>query len=243
MHMNRWLGFGVTAGALLVGGVVLAGTPFGGDDTGTIPPDSPKGPVTKCENTVGKAVATLVKSIGKCHASHASGKLADDTAEDACEQKGLTKFGKTKTAGCDACTNLTTLGSAVEMLLDSNNSKVYCTATGTPFGGDDTGNIPSDAPKGTITKCENGVNKAVATLVGAIDKCHASRASGKLADDTAEDACEQKGLTKFGKTKITGCDSCTNLGSLGSFVETTVDGANALVYCGSPSGAFLDVLG
>jgi mRNA-degrading endonuclease toxin of MazEF toxin-antitoxin module len=241
--MNRWLGFGVAVGALVMGGVVLAGTPFGGDDTGTIPSDSPKGPVTKCENTVGKAVATLVKSIGKCTASRASGKLTDDTMEDACEQKALTKFGTTKTAGCGTCTNLTAVGAAVEMLLDSNNDKVYCTATGTPFGGDDTGNVPSDAPKGAITKCENGVNKAVGTLVGAISKCHALRASGKLTDDTMEDACEQKGLTKFGKTKITGCDSCTNLGTLGSFVETTTDGANALVYCASPSAAFLDVLG
>jgi hypothetical protein len=66
-------------------------------------------------------------------------------------------------------------------------------------------------------------------------------AVGVLAGDAAEDACEQKGLTKFGKTKITGCDSCTNLGTLGSFVETTTDGANALVYCASPSAAFLDV--
>jgi len=241
--MNRWLGFGLLMAGFVTGGVVLASTPFGGDDTGTIPPDSPKGPITKCENAVGKAVGTLVKSIGKCTASRASGKLKDDTAEDACEQKALTKFGTTKTKGCSGCTDLSTLGPAVEALLDTNNNQVYCTATGTPFGGDDSGMIPSDSPKGPITKCENGVNKAAGTLVGAIVKCHASRASGKLADDTAEDACEQKGLTKFGKTKVTGCDSCTDLSMLGSFVEGQADGANALVYCASPSEAFLDAPG
>jgi len=225
---------------LVVGGVALSGTPFGGDDTGTIPSDSPKGPVTKCENGVGKAVAKLVGSIIKCHASRASGKFADDTAEDGCESTAKTKFMATKTAGCTACTNLTTLSSAVEGLVDSNNNKVYCTSTGTPFGGDDTGNIPADAPKGPITKCENGVGKAVGTLVTGIVKCHGSRASGKLTTDAAEDSCEGAALTKFGATKTAGCDTCTNLGTLGSFVESTVDSSNSLVYCGSPSGAFLD---
>jgi hypothetical protein len=32
----------------------MAGTPFGGDDLGTIPSDSPKGPVTKCESGAAK---------------------------------------------------------------------------------------------------------------------------------------------------------------------------------------------
>jgi hypothetical protein len=240
--MNRWLGLGVAVAGLAIGGVVFAGTPFGGDDTGTIPPDAPKGPVTKCENRVGKAVGKLVVAIGKCTASRAIGKLADDAAEDTCEQKGLTTLGNTKTTGCGACTNLSVLGSTVEALLDANNNKVYCTTSGTPFGGDDTGNIPSDAPKGPTTKCENGVNKAVGKLVGSIVKCHASRAIGKLADDTAEDACEQTALTKFGKTKTAGCDPCTDLGTLGTFVETQADTTNAVVYCASPSGAFLDVL-
>src|SRR6185295_13483013 len=241
---NRLLGFAAAVALLIVGAVVLAGTPFGGDDMGTIPSDAPKGPVTKCENGVGKATGKLVAAVGKCTASRVSGKLSDDAAEDGCEGAALTKFGTTKTTGCGTCTNLTTLGAAVVGLLDSNNNKVYCTATGTPFGGDDTGNIPSDAPKGPITKCENGVNKAVGKLVAAIVKCHANRATGKLADDSAEDGCEGAALTKFGTTKTAGCDSCTNLGTLGSFVETQVDGVgNALVYCASPGGAFLDVLG
>jgi hypothetical protein len=221
--------------------VAIAGTPFGGDDLGTIPSDAPKGPVTKCESGVAKAASKLVGAVIKCHASRASGKLADDTAEDACEGTALTKFTATKTAGCAACTSLSALGPAIVANLDANNNKVACTATGTPFGGDDTGNIPADAPKGPVTKCEGAVGKAVGKLVGSIVKCHASRVSGKLADDTAEDGCESTAKTKFGTTKTAGCDPCLGpLSTLADFVESQSDGAlNALVWCGSPSGAFL----
>ena len=58
----------------------------------------------------------------------------------------------------------------------------------TPFGGDDTGFIP--LAKSATAKCEAGAGKAAGKLIACILKCHASRASGKLADDTAEDNCE-----------------------------------------------------
>ena len=97
---------------------------------------------------------------------------------------------------------------------------------GTPFGGDDMGTIPCDAPKGPVTKCESGVAKAAGKLVGAILKCHASRASGKLADDSAEDTCEGAAKTKFEATKVTGCDPCIgSLSDLADFVEGQADGA------------------
>jgi hypothetical protein len=226
-------------------GRLMAGTPFGGDDLGTIPSDAPKGPVTKCETGVAKAAGKLVGAVVKCHASRASGKLADDTAEDTCEGTAITKFAATKTAGCATCTGGATglmgLGTAIVMNLDMNNNKVACTTTGTPFGGDDTGNIPADAPKGPVTKCEGLVGKGVSKLVGSIIKCHGSRVAGKLADDTAEDTCEGAAKTKFEATKTAGCDPCLgSLSTLADFVESQADGAlNAVVWCGSPSGAFL----
>jgi hypothetical protein len=119
----------------------------------------------------------------------------------------------------------------------------------TPFGGDDTGFVPPDSPKGPIAKCEAKVSKAVVKLVQCIGKCHDSRASGKLADDTAEDACES-GLGKTCKAKfatavakLTGCPPCltgASLTTLANNIETLVDGTNSQVYCQSPSGAFLD---
>jgi hypothetical protein len=222
-------------------GRLMAGTPFGGDDMGTVPTDSPKGPVTKCEGKVAKAAGKLAGSILKCHASRATGKFTDDAAEDACEASAKTKFTATKTTGCAACTNLGALATGIEAAVDTNNNMVACTTTGTPYGGDDTGNIPTDAPKGPQTKCENAVGKAVGKLVGSIVKCHISRSTGKLADDTAEDGCEGTALTKFMATKTAGCPSCVNLSTIATTTETNADGAlNALVFCGSPSGAFLN---
>jgi hypothetical protein len=191
--------------------------------------------------------------------SRASGKLADDTAEDSCEK---TLAGKSCTAkfaasiaklkGCPACINGTTMGNAASMIegfIDSFNFMVYCdTSSGTPFGGDDIGDIPP--PKSATAKCEAGAAKAVGKLVACIDKCHLSRASGKLADDTAEDSCEKtlagKSCTaKFAGSiaKLSGCPSCINgttMGNLAGTVEGLLDGANSTFACSaSPSGAFV----
>src|SRR5262249_37571022 len=138
-------------------------------------------------------------------------------------------------------------------------NKIYCTSAGSAFLGDDTGKIPTDAPKGPISRCENKVAKAVGKLAAGIIKCHAARVSGKLADDSAEDTCEGTAITKFGATSTTGCDSCTTtqsasttapahptatgLQGLGNFIACVLDGNASLVYCGSPSVAFLDTIG
>jgi hypothetical protein len=63
--------------------------------------------------------------------------------------------------------------------------------------------------------------------------------SGKLADDSAEEACEATAKTAFStKTKMVGCDPCVNLATLSVLAEAGADGSAA--YCASPSGAFLD---
>ena len=117
----------------------------------------------------------------------------------------------------------------------------------TPFGGDDTGLIPPAAD----AKCEAGAAKAEGKLIACILKCHASRASGKLADDTAEDSCEK---TLAGKScaalfaasiaKLKACPPCINgttMANLAGLTEALLDGNNSMVYCAaSPSGAFLD---
>jgi len=227
--------------ALGAGWLLAANPPFGGDDTGFDPPA--KSALEKCENGVAKGVGKLVASFVKCHNARVIGKTTDDAGEDACEAAAKTKFTtKTKTVGCAACTNLGSIANTVEALVDADNGAVFCQAGGTPFGGDDAGNIPPDAPKGPVTKCASGVGKSVGKLAGSIIKCHISRASGKTTDDTGEDACEAAAIAKFtAKTKTTGCDACVNLATLASTVETQADGGNVLAYCAaSPSGAFLD---
>ena len=85
--MRRFIALAIGCGLTFAAASVIAatpGTPFGGDDAGFIPSDSPKGPITKCENTVGKAVAKLAGSVLKCHCSEATGKLVGDSAEEPC---------------------------------------------------------------------------------------------------------------------------------------------------------------
>jgi hypothetical protein len=226
--------------ALGGGWLFAANPPFGGDDTGFDPPA--KSALEKCENGVAKGVGKLVASFVKCHNSRAIGKTTDDAGEDACEDAATAKFtAKTKTVGCAACTNLTTIAATVEALVDADNGAVFCQSGGTPFGGDDAGNIPADAPKGPLTKCASGVGKSVGKLAASIIKCHISRASGKTTDDAGEDACESAAIAKFAaKTKTAGCDPCINLTGLSSTVEAQADGGNVLAYCASPSGAFLE---
>jgi hypothetical protein len=118
----------------------------------------------------------------------------------------------------------------------------------TPFGGDDTGFVPP--PKSATAKCESKASKAASKLIACILKCHDKRAAGKLADDTAEDACEKtlagKSCTaKFAGSiaKLSGCPPCisgTTMANLAATAEAVLDANNGMVYCSaSPSGAFL----
>src|SRR5262249_32824869 len=83
-------------------------------------------------------------------------------------------------------------------------------------------------------------------------KCHAGRASGKLADDAAEDACEKNNLGKSclekfqasvtkAQTKDTsGLCNCISGSGLAGTIESQLDVNSRLVYCASPSRAFLN---
>jgi hypothetical protein len=222
--------------------IVHSGTPFGSDDAGFLPPDAPKGPITKCENGATKAVSRLAASVIKCHISRAKLKIADDPGEENCEATAIGKFeAKTKTTGCTSCVNLTTIGPQTASVIDNvNNSSLYC-ASGVPFGSDDSGSLPPDAPKGPITKCEDRIAMAASQLAAKITRCHVSRATGKIPDDAGEESCEGTAITKFtSKTKTVGCDPCTNLPLVGAVTEGLIDGLDSLTYCASPSGAFLD---
>ena len=64
---------------MLVVGLAIAQTPFGGDDGGFVTSD--KG-FAKCENSVAKSLGKAAACILGCHKKRAKGSLADDTAED-----------------------------------------------------------------------------------------------------------------------------------------------------------------
>ena len=239
---------------VLTAGWALAATPFGGDDTGFVPPNKD---VQKCEDSVGKSLGKAAACILGCHKKRADQKFADEAAEDACENNGpaakdckgkynaVTGNSSKINSLCPSCLNATnraTLFDTVEGLIDGNNNKIYCAGT-TPWGGDDTGFIPPDKAN---AKCEDGVGKATAKAIACIIKCHKARASGKFADDTAEDNCEHgsspsscKGKFDNATGKLT-CDPCVDKAALYTFIENTVDNVNGAVYCGSPSGAFVE---
>jgi hypothetical protein len=83
-------------------------------------------------------------------------------------------------------------------------------------------------------------------------KCHDSRAKGKLVDDAAEEDCETANDGKscvakyFKDTTNTigkgGCPVCIagNVPTIAVIAEASVDVNNSMIYCASPSGAFLD---
>jgi hypothetical protein len=124
---------------------------------------------------------------------------------------------------------------------------------GTPFGGDDTGFVPPGSPKSDIAKCETKTATNVKKAVDCIIKCHQDRANLKTTDDTGEDNCEtgdpkKSCLVKFQKTASkligTGCAPCLNSApaqnALFNTAVTLLDSTNGMVFCASPSGAFID---
>lgn len=213
---------GVSAGALHA-----AEPPFGGDDTGFDPPA--RSALERCENGVAKAVSKLAVKLIKCQADRARRKT-DAAGEEACRSAVRTRFNSIKTLGCGPCTDLVTIAGAMEAIVAEGGGQVYC-APGVPFGGGVPGNIPADAPKGPVTRCETGVAKSVGKLAADIVKCHIRRASGKL-DDAGEDACEATAITRFTKrTRTIGCDPCLDPGPLGPATEAQIDATNVLIYC------------
>jgi len=96
-----------------------------------------------------------------------------------------------------------------------------------------------------MQKCEDGIAKSAAKLIGAIIKCHVKAAdSGMKGKPFNEEACEQiaKGQYDLKTFTIPGCPPCLDVagqGGLRDLTETLLDGNNGGTYCASPSGAFL----
>jgi len=99
--------------------------PFGGDDTGFLPPAGSA--LLKCENGVAKASGKLTAALVKCHIARANGKTTDDASEDMCESAAMGKFtAKTKIAGCGSCTDLNAIAQDIANVVDAKNGLAYC---------------------------------------------------------------------------------------------------------------------
>ncbi len=224
----RFLVLGAFLLCSLVPGAARAQTPFGGDDTGFIPPDAA---TFTLEAKVGRNLSKLQKCVLKCHALFAKGKFPTDAIEDGCEGNCVMKFNvaNAKLGTLPGCLNTTSLENLWVSILDSFNSQIYCGGS-TAFGGDDTGNVPPDA---ATYKCESKVGSHVGKLLACEGKCHEKRAKGSLADDTAEDGCEAACKTKYdaANAKLTGCPPCLNASNLGDTMLSQGDNNNGQVYC------------
>jgi hypothetical protein len=240
-------------------GAAHAGTPFGGDDTGFVPPDK----VTLiCAQKALLLGSKTAYSIAKCHIDLAAKALKGEgigNSEDACENSTTSKLGGQLNKlfaqnACPACliANTATLGADLEVAGDAGNGSVYCAGTTSYVDigqADDTGFVPPDA---TVFKCEASVGKNLAKLDRCIAKCHAKMAkyafAGKPFD---EEACETSDPLRSCRTKYNRirdkvapiCPPCLDAAAqdtLANAVESNADGNLGDFYCASPSGAFVD---
>src|SRR5437870_640975 len=128
------------------------------------------------------------------------------------------------------------------MLATSLCTGASLAAPGDPFGGDEPGCFPLNK---NAAKCQHTVAKAASKALVCILGCHLKRADGKLADDTAEDACESTDPVKSCKAKYdktTGpaskinalcppCFDATARATAFANAETQLDALGGVVYC------------
>jgi hypothetical protein len=227
----------------------IAGTPFGGDDAGFVPPDAA---TFACESTVEKHFAKLIGGTGACHVTAARmGVRGNVFDEEACEDRARARYDRATAglAGCPSCLDIGAYAAAEVARIDTIiSSALYCDkSSGRPLGdADDLGYVPADV---TAARCQNRTARRLGHLAETLVGCHVRLAADAfrsgVPDGAAEDACEAAALAKYDAAValLVGCPTCldaTHRASLGAIV---VLGENVVVgsaYCASPGGAFLD---
>ena len=156
---------------------------------------------------------------------------ARELAEEAgVEARELTALG-TPPDGA-SCVNTISIRQLWVGILDAQSSQVFCDGTTPVAPGDDTLKIPSSD---VILVCEKKLASIVAKLLKCQAKCHLSRAKGKLADDTAEESCENDVCVtakyNAATAKLVGCPGCLNFATLASNTLANGDNNAGFVYC------------
>jgi hypothetical protein len=232
--MKSTLVLSTAVAVALSAGLALAGTPFGGDDAGSAPPDKA---AAKCEDGVSKKVGTLVGSLIKCNIKDSDDQMKHAGAGtfdgQACQNTASGKFDeKVGPLVCDPCVDKNGIRDLTVTLVNLNGGVVFCDNTsGTAEDAPGTGFVPNDK---ATAKCEDGAAKNAGKLTTGIGKCHIKAADsilkGKIFD---EEACEvtAKGKYDVAAAKLTSCPSCLNHGALRDLVETLLDSNNGMAYC------------
>jgi hypothetical protein len=173
------------------------------------------------------------------------------------EAKARAKIGKGCAADCPNCYADQSLCdgelfvTAVETEIDSIGVQIYCLEAA------------DTSPTKDQAKCEDAVAKSLAKFLGAKAKCYQkcvttefkgkipanSCAAGSPADVTTQECitkAETKAVTSIDKVCVTvpGNPPCyapdTSGADWGAIGEGAVDTVAPIVFCGSPSGAFVD---
>ena len=93
-------------------GIVHDVAPFGGGETGNIPPAG--SPAARCEDVEAGALGKALECVLKCHITFAARRLPDETAQEACEAGCEVKFDRKTDASsaidsiCPSCLDTAT---------------------------------------------------------------------------------------------------------------------------------------
>jgi len=197
------LGLGIAMLAIALSQAITASAvPFGSDDIGALPPDAPRGPITKCENRVAKGAGILAAQLVRCHRARAAGKLSSEAAEEACEKAAITTFtARTKTLGCDPCTDLSRVAAAVEGAIEGTSQQLYCAGAAT------SASVCLTCACGSY-RCDNAQLSDVRTTTAGADFC-TSTCPGPTCSSSAECGAGQACVADAGGPGISACcDPC-----------------------------------
>lgn len=225
----------------------LASSPFGGDDSGFVPPTAA---ARACSGQVAKSAARLARCLVKCHARAVSAAFGGDAFDDdVCEEQCVVEYA-TKAVkivarfDCPLCIDHQGLSDDVREFFDGVEADVYCAGT-VPLAGpsdtDDGGFVP---PSVDNLLCANRVSQSAGRLGRCVLLCHKKAADKAFAGSSFdEEGCEDHCRTAFESTSLQGvCAPClTTFTALAPGVAAFLDAENGVIYCaGSPGAAFLE---
>src|SRR5438552_7244808 len=247
-RMKRLLGFAIGAFVLTAAGAAVAAPPGPGqhfdcsdggsgisgasDDTGCVPQtkDDPSGGTVstlKCGDGLGKAFASAIRAVIKCHAKMASSVLKGVPVDDeVCESNDPVKHKSAKEKLDAAIAKIAPLCTSTQLTLaagfestlfasktnpsslDAQAAAVYCDGSTSidpaGAGGDDAGTISTTDPvnDGNRLKCANTVGSELGKLIAAATKCHVKLADSDFGvKDFDENVCEENDPVK-GKSAL-----------------------------------------
>src|SRR5579884_1202702 len=157
-----------------------------------------------------------------------------------------------------ACEGATASGSPPNQTFTGCTAPAVPVTTGSPGDTDDTGCVdPTDKAGSTAAQ---GAGKCVAKMVATWIKCHGTFAKNVLGNkvdpadpNNTDDICEGDGDSSNPKGAVEAFNAClaklqpkglpscvtANVPAILNATKTNLDGANGLLFCASPSGAFV----